>query len=62
MRVIIIKQKECTLTIYINTLYKIIEILQQYTESLNSYDDIEEIINIIHFLQEEAYKQIHGDE
>lgn len=52
-------QKSCTLTIYINTLDKIIEILEKYTESLDTFNDIEEIVNIIHFLQKESWRAIN---
>lgn len=53
--------KSCTLNIYVETLYKIIQILQQYTESLNNFDDIEEIVNIIHYLEKEAYKALNEE-
>ena len=49
-------KSSCTIKIYVETLDKIIQILQKYTESLETYDEIEEIINIIHFLQKEMYK------
>lgn len=49
-------KNSCSITIYVDTLQKIIHILQKYAESLDNYDDIEEIINIIHFLQKEMYK------
>lgn len=54
--------KSCTLEIYIDTLYKIIQILQKHTESLDNFDDIEEIVNIIHYLQKEGYKNLHEEE
>lgn len=49
-------KNSCSITIYVDTLQKIIHILQKYAESLDNFDDIEEIINIIHFLQKEMYK------
>lgn len=49
-------KNSCSITIYVDTLNKIIQILQKYTESLDNYDDIEEIVNIIHFLQKEMYQ------
>lgn len=49
-------KNSCSITIYVDTLQKIIQILQKYAESLDNFDDIEEIINIIHFLQKEMYK------
>ena len=54
-------QKSCTLTIYINTLDKIIDILEKYTESLDAFDDIEEVVNIIHFLQKESWRAINDE-
>lgn len=45
----------CEINMYIDTLDKILHLLQNYVETLNNYDDIEEIINIIHFLQEQMY-------
>ena len=50
-----------TIKIYVETLDKIIQILQKYAESLETYDEIEEIINIIHFLQKEMYKSSYED-
>ena len=50
-----------TIKIYVETLDKIIQILQKYAESLETYDEIEEIINIIHFLQKEMYKSAYED-
>lgn len=35
---------------------KIIDILEQYTESLDNYFEIEECVNLIHLVQEEIYK------
>lgn len=52
----------CKLNIYVETLYKIIQILQKYAESLDNFDDIEEIVNIIHYLQEEAYNSLQEEE
>lgn len=49
-------KNSCSITIYVDTLNKIIQILQKHAESLDNYDDIEEIVNIIHFLQKEMYK------
>ena len=40
---------------YVDTLDKILHLLQNYVETLDTYDEIEEIINIIHFLQEQMY-------
>lgn len=54
-------KNSCSITIYVDTLQKIIQILQKHTESLNDFDDIEEIVNIIHFLQEEMYNQTHEE-
>ena len=54
-------QKSCTLTIYVNTLDKIIDILEKYTESLDAFDDIEEVVNIIHFLQKESWRAINDE-
>ena len=45
----------CVINMYIDTLDKILHLLQNYVETLDNYDDIEEIINIIHFLQEQMY-------
>ena len=45
----------CVINMYIDTLDKILHLLQKYVETLDNYDDIEEIINIIHFLQEQMY-------
>lgn len=45
----------CVINMYIDTLDKILHLLQSYVETLDNYDDIEEIINIIHFLQEQMY-------
>lgn len=45
----------CVINMYIDTLDKILHLLQSYVETLNTYDEIEEIINIIHFLQEQMY-------
>lgn len=45
----------CEINMYVDTLDKILHLLQNYVETLNNYDDIEEIINIIHFLQEQMY-------
>lgn len=49
--------EECTITMYVDTLNKIIHILERQTELLNDFDDIEEIVNIIHHLQKEVYKE-----
>ena len=54
-------QESCTLTIYINTLDKIVKILQKHVESLDTFDDIEEIVNIIHFLQKESWRASNGE-
>ena len=48
-------KKYCMINMYIDTLDKILHLLQNYVETLTNYDDIEEIINIIHFLQEQMY-------
>ena len=48
-------KKYCMINMYVDTLDKILHLLQNYVETLNNYDDIEEIINIIHFLQEQMY-------
>lgn len=48
-------KKYCMINMYVDTLDKILHLLQSYVETLNNYDDIEEIINIIHFLQEQMY-------
>lgn len=45
----------CVINMYVDTLDKILHLLQNYVETLDNYDDIEEIINIIHFLQEQMY-------
>lgn len=45
-----------TITLYTDTIFKIIQILQQYTASLDNFEDIEEIVNIIHYIQKEVYK------
>ena len=45
----------CVINMYIDTLDKILHLLQNYVETLDTYDEIEEIINIIHFLQEQMY-------
>ena len=45
----------CVINMYIDTLDKILHLSQKYVETLDNYDDIEEIINIIHFLQEQMY-------
>ena len=49
-------KNSCFITTHVDTLQKIIYILQKYAESLDNFDDIEEIVNIIHFLQKEMYK------
>lgn len=45
----------CVINMYVDTLDKILHLLQNYVETLDTYDEIEEIINIIHFLQEQMY-------
>lgn len=45
----------CVINMYVDTLDKILHLLQKYVETLDTYDEIEEIINIIHFLQEQMY-------
>lgn len=35
---------------------KIIEVLEDYTASLDNYYEIEECVNLIHLIQEEIYK------
>ena len=45
----------CVINMYVDTLDKILHLLQNYVETLNTYDEIEEIINVIHFLQEQMY-------
>ena len=38
-------KNSCSITIYVDTLNKIIQILQKHAESLDNYDDIEEIVH-----------------
>ena len=45
----------CVINMYVDTLDKILHLLQNYVETLDTYDEIEEIINIFHFLQEKMY-------
>ena len=45
----------CVINMYVDTLDKILHLLQNYVETLDTYDEIEELINIIHFLQEQMY-------
>ena len=47
--------KQHFIIMYDDSFNKIIEILEKHTESLNNYYDIEECVNLIHFLQKEIY-------
>ena len=50
-------KKQSTITMYEDSFNKIIEILEKYTESLDNYYDIEECVNLIHFIQKELYAE-----
>lgn len=50
-------KKQSTITMYEDSFNKIIEILEKYTESLDNYYDIEECVNLIHFIQKELYSE-----